>query len=81
MSCVFFIFKDPMILHSYGTLARQIATNPVYHGCMKYVGVDCYFIWEKIETKEIKIKYIHWWAIDKFPFQEENYHMHCLSWA
>lgn len=33
--------------------------NPAFYECTKQAGVDCHFIGEKIENKDIKLEYVH----------------------
>lgn len=45
-----------MGLHCDRTSTQQIATNPHYHERTKDVEVDCDFIQEKVENKDIKLE-------------------------
>ena len=48
-----------MMLHSDNTSALQIATNPIPHKHKNHFEVDCDFIEEKVEDKEIRLEYVH----------------------
>ena len=47
----------PMGFHCDSTSAINIVINPLYHEQTQHVGVDCYFIRERIEEKDVKLAF------------------------
>lgn len=47
----------PIAFHCDSTSAINIVINPLYYERTQHVGVDCYFIREKIEEKDVKLAY------------------------
>lgn len=51
--------KGPMNLYCDNKAPVYIANNPVYHERIKHIKVDCHFIRENIENKEIIMHFVH----------------------
>jgi hypothetical protein len=51
-------FNVPPVLWYDNLSALALASNPVYHACMKHIEVDYYFVREMVLNKDIHIKFI-----------------------
>jgi hypothetical protein len=49
---------EPMKMFCDNQSARHIAINPVFHKRIKHIKVNCHFIREKMQSKEIETPFV-----------------------